>query len=103
MKQRQEVPRTFAVAVLVAMAICILLILLGGYQAHAQVKPKKMETSKDYHVRLQKQNSWATYQGTYKAKMIDTAKSIRKQRKEQEQAEKERQKFLARIERIKNS
>ena len=85
------------------MLVTMLLIIFQPISANAQVKPKKMETGKEYHLRLQKQNSWQNYQATYKKAMLENAKEARKQRKAKEKAEKDRQRFFARIERIKGN
>ena len=63
MKQRQEVPRKFAITILLIMAVCILLILFQPIQANAQAwckaprPPKKNEYLQKYH-KLQKSMSW---------------------------------------------
>lgn len=95
MKIKQEVPRKFALTVIALMAIAILIILCQP-RANAQVRPRKMETGKMYHDRLQKQNSWENYQ----ANRLKSAKARAKAKKQQEADRKKEVRLQARIRRI---
>lgn len=90
--------RKIAIASAIIVMACMLLTIFAP-RANAQ----KMQTSKEYHDKLQKENSWENYQSNYKKLMLSNAKESRKQKREQKQADKQRQKFLARIERIKGN
>ena len=88
--------RKIAIAAAIIVMACMLLIIFAP-TANAQ----KLQTSKEYHDQLQKENSWGNYQTSYKKVMLSNAKATRKQKREQKQADKQRQKFFARLERIK--
>lgn len=88
------------VLALIALFIIVALTSRGNAQT---ITPEKYETGKEYHIRLQRQNSWENYQATYRKTMLANAKEASKQKKEQAKAIKQRQKFLARIERIKGN
>jgi hypothetical protein len=93
MKQRTEVNRKLALVTTIVMFICMLII---SFQGQAQVKPKRMETSKAYHDRLQKANSWETYQSN----RIKAAKAVRKAKNEQSALAKREERIRQRIRRI---
>lgn len=79
MKQHQEVPRTFALTIIALIIVC-LLITIFSQQANAQSLRKI--TSKEYHDKLQKQNSWENYQCNRIKQAKAFAKANRKQSKE---------------------
>lgn len=66
------------------------------FQSHGQVVPKKMESGKEYHLRLQKENSWENYQNN----RVKAAKATRKAKSQQLQARKQEDKIRAKIRRI---
>ena len=100
MKITNEVHRKLFIGVSILMLILMSLIT---FKSEAQVIKLKNQTSKEYHQGLQKQMSWENYQNTYKDQMMKNAKETRKVRREQEQADKMRQRFFAKLERIKKS
>ena len=93
MKQRTEVNRKLALVTTIVMFICMLII---SFQGQAQVKPRKMESGKEYHLRLQKQNSWETYQSN----RLKSAKDSKKAKKEQSALARREEKLRAKIRRI---
>lgn len=78
MKQKQEVPRNFALTVIAIMAVLMLIIL---FQIPAQAQVKK-STSLEYHQKLQKENSWENYRKSRLKKAKKHAKENRKNQKE---------------------
>lgn len=100
MKQRQEVPKPLAIAILVIMFICMVSISLQAQE----VKSRRGESGKEYHQRLQKAHSWENYQNTWRKEEMSAAKQFRKDRRREEKDRdgKKSAKFLSKIERIKN-
>lgn len=79
MKQHQEVPKPFALTIIAIIIVCLLIIIFSP-QANAQ-SFRKM-TGKEYHDKLQKQNSWENYRSTRLKKAKEYAKANRHQSKE---------------------
>ena len=79
MKQHQEVPKPFALTIIALIIVC-LLITIFSQKANAQ-SLRKM-TGKEYHDKLQKQNSWENYRSTRLKKAKEYAKINRQQSKE---------------------
>ena len=101
MKQRQEVPRPLAIGVIVAIAIMLLIIIFAP-QVKAQTFGKPSNGTK-FSRSLQAQNSWGNYQASYRKEMIRDAKESRKASRNQRRLEIDRQRFLAKIEKVNNS
>jgi hypothetical protein len=101
MKNRQEVSKPLALSIIALIVICLLIAIFAPVASAQSIKPKKGEMASAYHFRLQKHNSWETYQATYKSKMLLQAKELKKQKQEQSKQLKERQRLFARIERMK--
>ena len=79
MKQRQEVPRPFALTIIAIMIVCLLIII---FSPRAQAQSLRKMTSKEYHDQLQKQNSWENYQCNRVKQAKAYPKANRKQSKE---------------------
>ena len=79
MKQHQEVPRPFALSVIALIIVCLLIIIFTQ-KANAQLLRKM--TGKEYHDKLQKQNSWEEYQSNRLKKAKEYSKLNRHQSKE---------------------
>jgi hypothetical protein len=97
MKMRKEVIRELALIGIVIMATMILVILFGP---KAEAQSKKL-TGKEYHIQLQKENSWENYQANYKKTMLSNAKDARKDKRKKEKANRKNDRFFARLEKIK--
>lgn len=83
MKQRQEVPRTFAIIVLAVIATCLLLILLAG-SAHAQTATlrnyRKLQKSVEYPERIKSNQAFTLKKAKYS--LSQAKKRNRKESKE---------------------
>lgn len=89
MKSRQTVPKKLAIAIL-----AVLFVVISATQLQAQSDQAK------YHAKLQKEYSWENYQSTWKKNEMANAKEFRKAKKDKAKEIKDRQKFFARIERM---
>lgn len=79
MKQRQEVPRKLALTIIAIMIVCLLIVI---FQPIANAQSFRKITDREYHVKLQKQNSWENYQANRLKKAKAYAKANRQQSKE---------------------
>lgn len=91
MKQRQTVPKPIAIAIL-----AILFVAISAAQLMAQ-SPQAKE-----HSKLQKSVEWPNYQANWKKVELAKAKEVKKINKERSKEAKDRQRFFAKLERIKN-
>lgn len=92
MKQRQEVTRKLAIAILSIMFICMLSISIAQAQS-----PQAKE-----HAKLQKSVEWPNYQANWKKIELAKAKEVKKINKERSKEVKDRKRFFAKLERIKD-
>lgn len=76
MKQRQEVPRKLALTIIAIMIVCLLIVI---FQPIANAQSLRKMTGKEYHDKLQKQNSWENYRETRLKKAKEYAKANRDQ------------------------
>ena len=79
MKQHQEVPRPFALTIIAIMIICLLIII---FSPRAEAQSLRKMTGKEYHDKLEKQNSWENYQCNRVKQAKAYAKANRQQSKE---------------------
>ena len=96
MKDREEIPKPLAYSVMLLIVICLLIAIFSPVASAQVVKPLKMESGKEYHLRLQKVNSWETYQSN----RIKAAKDRKKAKKEQSALSRREEKLRAKIRRI---
>jgi predicted Holliday junction resolvase-like endonuclease len=96
MKNRQEVPKPLALSIIALIVICLLIAIFAPVASAQSIKPKKGEMASAYHFRLQKQNSWETYQ----ANRLKSAKAVKKAKGEQLKAVKLDERLRAKIRRI---
>lgn len=101
MKTRQIVPKKLALSILAVMLLCMLSITI----AQAQTTPysKSIVSQAKQHSKLQKSVEWQNYQANWKKIEMQKAKEIRKINKERDKETKDRQRFFAKLERIKGS
>lgn len=102
MKTRQEVPKKLALWILAIMFICMTAI---SFQSKAQeLKPRRNESGKKYIQRIQKVHSWENHQKTWKKNELSAAREYRKTKREKAKGKEEqkKQRFLSKINRIKN-
>lgn len=97
MKQKQ-VNRNLALATLIAMFICMSMITA----ANAQVTPRRGESGKKYHQRLQAENNWEHYRSTWMKIEVKVAREKASIKKERAVAARRNAKKMARLNRIKN-
>ena len=76
MKQHQEVPRPLAITVIAIMIVCLLIII---FSPRAEAQSFRKMTGKEYHDKLQKQNSWENYRSTRLKRAKAYAKANRDQ------------------------
>ena len=76
MKQRQEVPRKLALTIITIMIVCLLIVI---FQPIARGQSLRKMTGKEYHDKLQKENSWENY----RANRLKNAKEYAKANKQQ--------------------
>lgn len=98
MKTRQIVPKKLALAVLAVMFLCMLSITIAKAQTTPYSKPTVSQARQ--HSKLQKSVEWQNYQANWKKIELQKAKEIRKINKEQDKEAKDRQRFFAKLERI---
>ena len=79
MKTHQEVPRPFALSVIALIIVCLLIVI---FSPRADAQSLRKMTSKEYHDKLQKQNSWENYQCHRVKKAKEYSKVNRQQSKE---------------------
>lgn len=79
MKTHQEVPRPFALSVIALIIVCLLIVI---FSPRAEAQSLRKMTGKEYHDKLQKQNSWENYRCNRLKQAKAYAKANRKQSKE---------------------
>lgn len=79
MKTHQEVPRKLALTIIAIMIVCLLIVI---FQPIARGQSLWKMTDREYHDKLQKQNSWQSYQANRLKKAKAYAKANRQQSKE---------------------
>lgn len=87
MKRENKIKLLAAILIFIAMG-------LVTFDLMAQSQAKE-------HTKLQKSVEWENYQATWKKVELEKAKEIRKINKEREKEIKDRQRFFAKLERIK--
>lgn len=81
---------------LIVLAILFIMIFMVTFDLMAQ-SPQAQD-----HAKLQKSVEWSNYQATWKKVELEKAKEIRKTNKERAKEVKSRQRFFAKLERIKD-
>ena len=76
MKQHQEVPRPFALSVIALIIVCLLIVI---FSPRADAQSLRKMTGKEYHDKLQKENSWENYRATRLKKAKEYAKANKQQ------------------------
>lgn len=76
MKQHQEVPRPFALSVIALIIVCLLIVI---FSPRSEAQSLRKMTGKEYHDKLQKENSWENYRATRLKKAKEYAKVNKQQ------------------------
>lgn len=76
MKTHQEVPRPFALSVIALIIVCLLIVI---FSPRAKAQSLRKMTSKEYHDKLQKHNSWENYRATRLKKAKEYSKANKQQ------------------------
>lgn len=76
MKTHQEVPRPFALSVIALIIVCLLIVI---FSPRANAQSLRKMTGKEYHDKLQKENSWENYLSNRLKKAKEYAKANKQQ------------------------
>ena len=76
MKTHQEVPQPFALSVIALIIVCLLIVI---FSPRAEAQSLRKMTGKEYHDKLQKENSWENYRSNRLNKAKEYAKANKQQ------------------------
>lgn len=76
MKTHQEVPRPFALSIIALIIVCLLIVI---FSPMAKAQSLRKMTGKEYHDKLQKENSWENYLSNRLKKAKEYAKANKQQ------------------------
>lgn len=96
--KHKQINRKLAIGILTAM----FLVMAFVTAANAQVTPRRGESGKKYHQRLQAENSWEHYRSTWMKIEVKVAREKASIKKERAVAARRNAKQMARLKRIKN-